>query len=286
MAPTQRPCPPGKRRCPGCKELVGVRRKKCACGAHLARRPRTHKAQEKGTEASIVSRKTSGHNYYVQWVGADDLFPAHAGEVIRLGTLTRTPCQGCRKEYVSIGAPYCRRCMKAELGLELRRCEDVQRGRSGECFGLFATRRIPQGSEIARYGGEVLDRGSIDARYGDHTAFYAVQVGKKLCLDSACHRTVASMANMALREDEVNAALEERPGSGNRRVAGGEAGAAYLVATRDIEQGQEILWDYGTDYTLPEGGRGSRHRTVGGKIPPWLLEMWGKSVKTKGARVT
>lgn len=112
--------------------------------------------------------------------------------------------------------------------------------------GLFAMCGFEVGERICGYTGEFLSRRRIDDRYGnldDTTAPYAVVVEAGV-IDAACKRGIGAWVN----EGEPNAELVEY---GNR---------VYVEALDYIEDGDEILIDYGDEYRLQADGVSYRTR--------------------------
>lgn len=91
---------------------------------------------------------------------------------------------------------------------------------------------------IGRYTGEHLTKTELDAKYDvedvEYTAPYALTLADGSVLDSLCKRNYVAYANDARGSRFTNNATVRRN--------------LDLVATRNIWQGEEILWDYGDDY--------------------------------------
>ena len=170
----------------------------------------------------------------------------------------------CKRKTV-IGTPYCKDHLKKYLKLSIRR--STIPGESGK--GLFADEKgkqpgemvFPAGTTITKYDGEKMTKRQIDYRYGpddDVTAPYAVERyaykmvrGRKTpsgseYLDGATERGVANLANMAMNPEDNNAKLDQD--------------TADLVATKDINQGDEIFADYGTNYLFDGPGKHSTNQ--------------------------
>jgi SET domain-containing protein len=107
------------------------------------------------------------------------------------------------------------------------------------------------GDLITEYTGERVTFAEMNKRYtARKTAPYAANVPSH-GVDAACERGVASLANHA---------PESRK---NGKFVYDSRNNLYLVATKNIYNGEEILVNYGTDYRLRE--RGASHNTRRGK---------------------
>jgi uncharacterized protein len=106
-------------------------------------------------------------------------------------------------------------------------------GRSRTGLGLFATRRIKKGTKIIRYFGPLLDskRKKDDAIENK----YLFELNNRWTIDGSVRANVARYINHACRP---NAESDVRPRK--RKV--------YIRAIKNIEPGEEINYDYGTDY--------------------------------------
>src|SRR3954468_3388038 len=106
-------------------------------------------------------------------------------------------------------------------------------GRSRTGLGLFATKPIKKGSKIVRYFGPLLD-----SRNKKHEAIenkYLFELNGRWTIDGSVRKNVARYINHACRpnaESDVN--------TRKRKVV--------IRAIKNIEPGEEINYDYGTDY--------------------------------------
>ena len=106
-------------------------------------------------------------------------------------------------------------------------------GRSRTGLGLFATRKIKKGAKIARYFGPLLD-----SRKKKHDAIenkYLFELNNRWTIDGSVRENVARYINHACKP---NAESDVKPRK--RKVV--------IRAIKDIEPGEEINYDYGTDY--------------------------------------
>ncbi|WP_291851780.1 SET domain-containing protein [Bradyrhizobium sp.] len=106
-------------------------------------------------------------------------------------------------------------------------------GRSRTGLGLFATKRIKKGTRIVRYLGPLLDckKKKDDAIENK----YLFQLNDRWTIDGSVRANVARYINHACKP---NAESEVRPRK--RKV--------FIRAIKNIEPGDEINYDYGTEY--------------------------------------
>ena len=106
-------------------------------------------------------------------------------------------------------------------------------GRSKTGLGLFATRPIKKGTKIIRYFGPILD-----SRKKDEDAIenkYLFELNGRWTIDGSIRQNLARYINHACKP---NAESDVKPRK--RKV--------FIRAIKDIEPGEEINYDYGTDY--------------------------------------
>ncbi|MBI5261750.1 MAG: SET domain-containing protein [Bradyrhizobium sp.] len=106
-------------------------------------------------------------------------------------------------------------------------------GRSRTGLGLFATKPIKKGTRIIRYFGPLLD-----CRKKEDDAIenkYLFELNGRWTIDGSVRKNVARYINHSCRP---NAESDVRPRE--RKV--------YIRAIKNIEPGEEINYDYGTDY--------------------------------------
>ena len=106
-------------------------------------------------------------------------------------------------------------------------------GRSRTGLGLFATREISKGTRIVEYFGPLLDC-KIKAQDAIENK-YLFELNGRWTIDGSVRRNMARYANHACRP---NAESDVQPR--NRKV--------YIRAIKTIQPGDEITYDYGTDY--------------------------------------
>ena len=106
-------------------------------------------------------------------------------------------------------------------------------GRSRTGLGLFATKPIKKGSKIVRYFGPLLD--SKKKKDDAIENKYLFELTNRWTIDGSVRANVARYINHACRP---NAESDVQPR--NRKV--------YIRAIKSIQPGEEINYDYGTDY--------------------------------------
>jgi uncharacterized protein len=106
-------------------------------------------------------------------------------------------------------------------------------GRSRTGLGLFATKRIKKGTKIIRYFGPLLDsRKKKDDAIENK---YLFELTNRWTIDGSVRENTARYINHACKP---NAESDVRPRK--RKV--------FIRAIKNIEPGEEINYDYGTDY--------------------------------------
>ncbi len=106
-------------------------------------------------------------------------------------------------------------------------------GRSRTGLGLFATKPIKKGTKIVRYFGPLLDsRKKKDDAIENK---YLFELNGRWTIDGSVRENVARYINHACRP---NAESDVKPRK--RKV--------FIRAIKNIEPGEEINYDYGTDY--------------------------------------
>jgi uncharacterized protein len=106
-------------------------------------------------------------------------------------------------------------------------------GRSRTGLGLFATRRIKKGTKIIRYFGPLLD--SKKKKDDSIENKYLFELTNRWTIDGSVRENIARYINHACKP---NAESDVRPRK--RKV--------FIRAIKNIEPGDEINYDYGTDY--------------------------------------
>ena len=112
-------------------------------------------------------------------------------------------------------------------------------GRSRTGFGLFATRPIKKRTRIAEYKGPILSAEESDRaeRRGNR---YLYEVSKNRTIDGTPRSNVARYANHSCNPNAESITWR---------------GRVFIKSMRDIKPGEEIVYDYGTDYLKNVIGR-------------------------------
>ena len=106
-------------------------------------------------------------------------------------------------------------------------------GRSSTGLGLFATKPIKKGSKIIRYFGPLLD--SKKKKDDAIENKYLFELNNRWTIDGSVRKNIARYINHACKP---NAESDVKPRK--RKV--------FIRAIKKIEPGEEINYDYGTDY--------------------------------------
>jgi hypothetical protein len=106
-------------------------------------------------------------------------------------------------------------------------------GRSRTGLGLFATKPIKKGTKIIRYFGPLLDSKKKEEDAIENK--YLFELTNRWTIDGSVRKNVARYINHACKP---NAESDVRPRK--RKV--------FIRAIKNIEPGEEINYDYGTDY--------------------------------------
>ena len=106
-------------------------------------------------------------------------------------------------------------------------------GRSRTGLGLFATKPIKKGTKIVRYLGPLLD--SRNKKHDDIENKYLFELNGRWTIDGSVRKNVARYINHACRPN-----AESDVSARKRKVV--------IRAIKNISPGEEINYDYGTDY--------------------------------------
>ena len=106
-------------------------------------------------------------------------------------------------------------------------------GRSRTGLGLFATKPIRKGTRIVRYFGPILD--SKKKKDDAIENKYLFELSNRWTIDGSVRENIARYVNHGCKP---NAESDVKPRK--RKV--------YIRAIKNIEPGEEIAYDYGTDY--------------------------------------
>jgi len=217
----------------------------------LAKQP-THKARnqslarnEEGTSFSLVQGGAHRFKFY-EHEHQDNRHPTFAcalqSERCRSQTKTGSHCS--RK--CVIGTPYCWSHLLSNHHLRLLPSTLPDAGK-----GVFVLNKqrplgeiiIRNGDVVCPYGGELIDETTLNHRYGDKTAPYAIQLSHHRYRDAACARGIGSMINHDSRRANVTFAVNQR----TKTVS--------IKAKRHLRNGEELFASYGRDYRMNDGSR-------------------------------
>lgn len=106
-------------------------------------------------------------------------------------------------------------------------------GRSKTGLGLFATKPIKKGSKIIRYFGPLLDSKKKKDDAVDNK--YLFEITNRWTIDGSVRKNIARYINHACKPN-----AESDVSARKRKVV--------IRAIKNIEAGEEINYDYGTDY--------------------------------------
>jgi SET domain-containing protein len=112
-------------------------------------------------------------------------------------------------------------------------------GRSITGLGLFATKPIKKRSRIAEYKGPLLDFKTAE-KAENRGNRYLYEISKNFTIDGSLRSNVARYANHSCNPNADTYAVKHR---------------VFIRALRDIKPGEEIVYDYGTDYLKNVIGR-------------------------------
>lgn len=147
-----------------------------------------------------------------------------------------------------IGAPFCWSHLRSIGHLRIKPSSIPGGGK-----GLYVDSLISRdpvfkaGDLIVPYHGETITEDELNRRYGtgDHVTgpYAAMNSEMGIVEDGACVRGIGSLANGSVNgAPPPNAELRAIP---NQRALG-------LFALEDLDNGTEVIWDYGDDYRMDE----------------------------------
>jgi hypothetical protein len=106
-------------------------------------------------------------------------------------------------------------------------------GRSKTGLGLFATKPIKKGTKIIRYFGPLLDSRKKEDEEVDNK--YLFEINNRWTIDGSVRKNIARYINHSCKPN-----AESDVSSRKRKV--------IIRAIKNIDVGEEINYDYGTDY--------------------------------------
>lgn len=106
---------------------------------------------------------------------------------------------------------------------------DVKKSAAG--LGLFAGEQIKKGAKIIEYVGEKISAEEANKRGGK----YLFEINSKWTIDGTTRKNTARYINHACGK-AANCEAENR------------GGRIFILAKKNIEQGEELTYDYGSEY--------------------------------------
>jgi hypothetical protein len=158
------------------------------------------------------------------------------------GILLTCNCEKTKcKKIVSIGLPYCGEHLISESNV-------TNKGK-----GVFAIKNknksdnliFKKGSFVLPFFGEFIDKQTLRSRYNINTGPYSLHISlykrdNLNYIDAAFHRHISSLINCCDTINKANVTLE---------VKGDKI---YFKEKTNINEGDEILFNYGTKYLMEE----------------------------------
>ena len=106
-------------------------------------------------------------------------------------------------------------------------------GRSHTGLGLFATAPIKKRALIVEYSGPRIPTEVAHARERSGRGKYMFELSPRWSIDGSCRDNIGRYANHSCRPNAESVLIR---------------GKVWLKATRRILQGEEITYDYGSEY--------------------------------------
>lgn len=159
--------------------------------------------------------------------------------MLRCRALTRKSTR-CKRR-LSRWIPYCKQHTETILGVTVK--ESLLRDPTGEKTGngLFATRPFTTKEKIAETIGVRTENQPTENDY-------LIQTQRDTWIDQG-DKSKSSITRYA--NDTLPYNSEQGEGTNNCEAMEYKDGSVYLVATRDIQPGEEITWSYGDAYWSP-----------------------------------
>jgi hypothetical protein len=148
--------------------------------------------------------------------------------------------QRCRNRCV-IGLDYCHIHTKYVLKLQIKKSTIENAGKGLFAYGNPNEIIFKKNSKICDYNGQLISEETLNGRYDQYTAPYAIRLHKNKYEDASTVRGIGSTANHSNIKRKINARLSVKRDN-----------TAQLMSTKDIKGGQEIFVDYGDDYLFQD----------------------------------
>ena len=148
------------------------------------------------------------------------------------------------KRTTTIGTPYCYTHLLYNKHLKIKQSTIPNAGKG--VFAINPKKAVGEiifrrGDTIAPYRGELLTDAELDDRYADYTAPFGLNISKNYNRDGACDRGLGSLIN---HKPAQNANV--------KFVANHQNKTAFVKATKNIRNGDELFVNYGTNYLFDE----------------------------------
>ena len=124
-------------------------------------------------------------------------------------------------------------------------------------YGVFAKQQIESNTEIGKYEGEVLDKQAYLSRYPEENPDYTLKTDYDTFIDAQDPRKagITRWMNCTGRGTTPNVESQSE-----------EDGTVIFVTIKEIQPGEELLWDYGDNYEWNPNER--RSNTTNNINPP------------------
>ena len=151
----------------------------------------------------------------------------------------------CSRKCV-IGTPYCWTHLLSKYELRILPSTIPNAGK-----GLFVLNKkepvgavvIRNGETVCPYGGELINKDTLEERYGEKTAPYTVEMSRDRYRDAGCARGVGSLINHSNQRANVAFSIDQR------------AKTVSIKAKRNLKNGEELFVSYGRTYRMRDGSK-------------------------------
>ena len=147
--------------------------------------------------------------------------------------------------------PYCWQHTRSKYGVKPGPSKIPNAGK-----GLYAMKKFKANDRVVPYDGEIVTKETLQQRYGDYTAPYALELSKSTNrnVDAACSRGIGSYTNHKIRPQS------------NSKFTVYKGRAGFIKATKQIKPGDEIYVSYGNNYHFNEPTQFETKRTPNKKL--------------------
>ncbi len=160
-------------------------------------------------------------------------------------TSTNKNKKRCSRHCV-IGTPYCWSHL-----LSLHHLRILKSGVPNAGKGLFVLNTnedegkvvFKKGELVCPYGGQLINKRTLESRYGDKTAPYAIQLTHEWYRDASCERGVGSLINHDSKKANVKFSVNQ------------QSKTVSIKAKRNLKNGEELFVSYGREYKMHDGSK-------------------------------